>query len=134
MSGLPQLDSLPRLDALDAAGWRACLREWLHSLPEGWRLPIAEYVMFGEAPPRQLRAALGNNFAQVVVMAENEDLPKLRNLACLLANACPAEAWGSPEAVDRWIAGGGVVGHAAADAGFTLASVGAGVADERRAA
>ncbi len=116
MIGLPQLDQLPALASLPPDGWRHHLRAWLHSLPDGWRLPVADYVLYGDEPPPALKAAIENDLARAIVPLADEDVPRLRNLIAILTWNCPAECWGSGVAVADWIGRGGVFGPAPASA------------------
>ncbi len=104
------------LAATDIDGWRRSVREWLHMLPDNWRLPVHDYVMHGDAPPLKLRPAIENDLARTLVPATDADMPRLRTLLAMLATACPQECWGSPDAVAAWIAAGGVNGQLGAAA------------------
>lgn len=58
-----------------------------------------------------LRAVLENDFVQVLLRADEENIRELREIALYVHNHVPAIAWGSPEKVSNWIKSRGLSGH-----------------------
>jgi hypothetical protein len=68
------------------------------------------YVERGIPPGSFLTAVLSNNFIEAFRRADEDNTNAMREWAVWLTNDIPAIAHGSPEAVDAWIARGGLAG------------------------
>ena len=73
-------------------------------LPEHMQEGARAYVEQGREPGGFLRAVLENNLSEACGRADHINQYKMDTWACWLYNECPVPAWGSPEAVDAWIA------------------------------
>lgn len=65
---------------------------------------IVRYLRDGVAPGGFLMAALRNDLVSAVSRADAESLAGLRHLVSFIFNDMPSDAWGSPEAVNDWLA------------------------------
>lgn len=78
------------------------------TIPEYMKGGLDRYVRLGIRPGDFLQAVLRNDFADAVLRADDFNRSYLHEYALLLnGGIIPADAWGSHEAVERWIAKGG---------------------------
>ena len=85
-------------------------REWL-AMPQWIKEELLGYVEFGTIEPETtLHAALQNDFKWTVARASPDVFEILRELMIVIVNYIPAWSQGSAEAVDKWIAQGGLRG------------------------
>lgn len=80
-------------------------------IPEHMREGVIGYVMRGWEPGSFLYAALANDFMDAAARADDQNLAALGRWARFIYNFTPSRCHGSPEAVDAWIAKGGLLGH-----------------------
>jgi len=84
-----------------------------------WRVPahlragVSRYLRDGDRVGHFLTAVLQNDLREAVGRADDTSIAGLRQLIQFLHNHAPSKAWGSPEAVEAWIAQGGARGKAA---------------------
>ena len=81
-------------------------------LPEHMRESARAYVEVGRPPGSFLRAVLTNDLIESFGRADHINQQCMFGWATWLYNECPGNAWGSPEAVEAWIARGGLEGDA----------------------
>jgi len=85
------------------------LRDTIEQLPEHMRESVSWYVLAGQPPGGFLTAVLCNDLHEAAARAD------ALNQRCLfrygqLLHDLPWSAWGSREAVDAWVARGGLGG------------------------
>jgi hypothetical protein len=83
-------------------------------LPEHMQGGARRYIERGISPGHFLTAVLSNDFLGAFKRADDENIERMKEWARWLYNECPREAHGSPEAVEEWIAAGGMEGLIAA--------------------
>ena len=66
---------------------------------------LTRYIEERIAPGHFLRAALENDFVQVINRADSVNFEQLGAVASFLYNELPDVAWGSKEKVAKWLAG-----------------------------
>jgi hypothetical protein len=80
-------------------------------IPHHMRGAIERYVMHGAPMGDFLRAIFANDFMEAAGRADDENQHALLAYARFLYNHVPATCKGSYEAVDAWMAQGGLVGR-----------------------
>lgn len=73
-------------------------------LPEHMQDGMRHYLEYGIKPGSFLYAVLSNDLAGAVGKADHINLKCLPNIVAYCHNYIPADAWGSPELVETWIA------------------------------
>lgn len=78
------------------------------NIPEHMKGGLDRYVRLGIRPGDFLQSVLCNDFAGTILRADHINKHALHEYALILhSGIIPADAWGSREAVERWIAKGG---------------------------
>lgn len=72
--------------------------------PEGLRGEMQRYIEHGIRPGSFLMACLVNRFAEAVILADEENLARIRDIAQFLHNEVPMSLWGDARRVTNWIA------------------------------
>lgn len=80
-------------------------------LPEHVREGAKLYVERGIKPGSFMKAILANDFAGALLHADSVNSNRLHLFATWLNRRCPPEAWGSYEAVSKWLRAGGIHGR-----------------------
>ena len=73
-------------------------------LPEHLRAGLLNYLLDHIRPGHFLQALLSNNLHHAVARADPVSLQHLREIVLFLFLAAPSASWGSPEAMEAWIA------------------------------
>ena len=68
------------------------------------RESFRRYIEQGIPPGSFMRALLSNDLREIFARADELNGSEVRNYVMWLWNNAPAFCWGSPEAVDAWIA------------------------------
>lgn len=86
--------------------YRAHLRQRLveSQVPDGLHAGLVEYFAARRPVGGFLTAVLSNDLRDAAARADDVNAPRLTDLVRFLFNYCPAPAWGSPEAVEAWLA------------------------------
>ena len=71
-------------------------------------MDLLAYINTGRPPGRFLFSVLENNLHQSFQRADNSNLSALRDIVKWLHNNAPMDCWRSFDAVNRWIADGGL--------------------------
>jgi hypothetical protein len=72
--------------------------------PETIRESLTRYVEHGVPPGDFLRAVLENDLKEAIGRADYINGPSIHHIVSYLYNSIPSTAWGSPEAVEAWLA------------------------------
>jgi hypothetical protein len=86
--------------------YRAHLRQRLleSNVPESLHSGLVEYFAARRPTGSFLRAVLENDLSQACLRADDVNRWHVADLALFLNNYAPSPAWGSPAAVDAWLA------------------------------
>jgi hypothetical protein len=86
--------------------YRAHLRQRLQEcdVPPSLHSGLVEYVAARRPTGSFLRAILENNLREACVRADDVNRYELVTIVLFLNNHVPAPAWGSPAAVEAWLA------------------------------
>ena len=86
--------------------YRAHLRQRLYetSVPVSLHAGLIEYFVARRPTGDFLRACLGNDLGQAATRADPWNRRHLGDIGCFLTYYAPSAAWGSPAAVDAWLA------------------------------
>lgn len=79
-------------------------------LPEHMREGARLYVEEGVMPGSFLQAVLENNLSESFARADEINTANMKAWARWLHNDCPASAWGSITAINKWRQDGGLKG------------------------
>lgn len=71
---------------------------------------IKRYAFNGVRPGDFLQAVISNDLREACVRADEENMDNLPAYVSLFYNHFPIGSWGSPEAMERWINRGGLIG------------------------
>ncbi len=84
---------------------REALQEALlkHDVPEHMWGGIERYLFDRVQPGKFLRSVLENDLKEAACRADGINQSRLRNYMLFLYDAAPHLAWGSPEAVRKWL-------------------------------
>lgn len=85
-------------------------------LPERFHDSIYAYIERGRPVGSFLGAVLGNDLKEALARADYDSVLELPGLVGWLYNTAPGRCWGSYEAVEAWIKGGGFEGICGTDA------------------
>lgn len=85
-------------------------------LPEHMQDAAKRYVEKGVKPGGFLQAVLSNSLYEAFAAADHINSEEMKEWVSWLYYECPSPAWGSKEAVNGWITGGGLEGLALARA------------------
>lgn len=93
--------------------YRQLFPDWathLDAIPQRMRGGFCRYVMHGVMPGHFLTCVLENDLKGAVTQADLENVKLLHEYVSLVMHGTPIAAQGSPEAVSKWCADGGVLG------------------------
>lgn len=82
-----------------------------HTIPEHMHYGVYAYVMYGHPIGDFLYDLFSNDFMGAAGRADHRNLAALKEWALFLYNWFPSQARGSTEAVEAWMAGGGLKGQ-----------------------
>ena len=71
-------------------------------LPEHLRGGVERWIEHGIRPGSFLRAVLDNQLYQAFMLADDKNLPALRDICRWFCNHAPPGSFGSPEVTARW--------------------------------
>lgn len=74
---------------------------------------VNRYVMHGIGGGSFLSAVMANDFMEAAGRADMDNGARLKEWAMFVYNCTPSQCHGSYDAVERWIASGGIVGQQA---------------------
>ena len=77
-------------------------------IPEHCRASMKAYMERGVPLGGFLSAIVANDFVLSAQRADNDNLCRLKDYAHFLNLEAPLEAWGSPEAILKWVKRGGL--------------------------
>jgi hypothetical protein len=80
-------------------------------LPEHCHAGFADYVIKGVPPGGFLFALLTNDLRRTFERADGENIKRILDYLKFLYSDCPAQCWGSEEAVEKWINRNGMMGE-----------------------
>jgi len=75
---------------------------------------LEQYVSTGKSQGSFIHAVLCNDLKAACDRADDNNMQILPAYVAYLYNKCPLACWGSPAAVDAWMAAGGLTGLQAA--------------------
>ena len=75
-------------------------------IPERMMVSIKRYIEDKCPPGGFLTAVIENNLSDAVGRADGENLRNLPAFVAYFYNKAPADCWGSPEKMNRWLAPG----------------------------
>lgn len=89
-----------------AADYRNRLRNALdiHDVPQALHDGLTEYFAARRPTGSFLRSVLENDLHMACLRADGQNRYAIADVVRFLHDECPANAWGSPAAVDAWLA------------------------------
>lgn len=82
----------------------------IQNLPEYMQESVERYITVGQPLGDFLQAVFENNLMRAFMTADHTNQLNMKAYATMLYHA-PLRCFGSKELVDKWINGGGLVGH-----------------------
>jgi hypothetical protein len=92
------------MSAPDQAEARRLIEDGRHLVPAHMWSAVEGYYLHGYAPGNFLTALLSNDLMEAMGRADDENASRIREWCQFLYNYTPGGSYGSPSAVERWLA------------------------------